>query len=77
MSTELKPIDDKTTAKIIAKLAKDIRLVLPEKVIVYLLTRMPRDFISIKHAITSINQASYIQKKKVTIPLVKETLNLP
>ena len=77
MSTELKPIDDKTTAKIIAKLAKDIRLVLPEKVIFYLLTRMPRDFISIKHAITSINQASYIQKKKVTVPLVKETLNLP
>ena len=77
MSTELKPIDDKTTAKIITKLAKDIRLILPEKVIEYLLTRMPRDFISIKHAITKINQASYIQKKKVTVPLVKETLNLP
>jgi chromosomal replication initiator protein len=77
MSTELKPIDDKTTAKIISKLAKDIRLILPEKVIEYLLTRMPRDFISIKHAITKINQASYIKKKKVTVPLVKETLNLP
>jgi len=77
MSTELKPIDDKTTAKIITKLAKDIRLILPEKVVEYLLTRMPRDFISIKHAITKINQASYIQKKKVTVPLVKETLNLP
>ena len=77
MSTELKPIDDNSTAKIITKLAKDIRLILPEKVIEYLLTRMPRDFISIKHAITKINQASYIQKKKVTIPLVKETLNLP
>ena len=77
MSTELKPIDDKTTAKIITKLAKDIRLILPEKIIEYLLTRMPRDFISIKHAITKINQASYIQKKKVTVPLIKEALNLP
>ena len=77
VSTELKPIDDKTTAQIIIKLAKDIRLVLPEKVIQYLLNRMPRDFISIKHALAKINQESYIQKKKVTVSLVKETLNLP
>jgi chromosomal replication initiation ATPase DnaA len=77
MSTELKPIDDTTTAKIITKLAKDIRLVLPEKVIGYLLTRTPRDFMSIKHAIAKINQESYVQKKKVTVPLVKKTLNLP
>ena len=77
MSTELKPIDDNTTAKIITKLARDVRLILPEKVIEYLLIRMPRDFMSIKHAITKINQESYVQKKKVTVPLVKETLNLP
>ena len=77
MSTELKPIDDNTTAKIITKLARDVRLILPEKVIEYLLIRMPRDFMSIKHAITKINQESYAQKKKVTVPLVKETLNLP
>jgi chromosomal replication initiator protein len=77
MSTELKPIDDNTTAKIITKLAKDIRLVLPDKLIVYLLTHIPRDFISIKYAITKINQESYIRKKKVTLSLVKETLSLP
>ena len=77
MSTELKPIDDNTTAKIITKLAKDIKLVLPDKVIVYLLTHIPRDFISIKHAITKVNQESYVRKKKVTLPLVKETLSLP
>jgi chromosomal replication initiator protein len=77
MCAELKPIDDKTTAKIITKIAGDVRLALSEKVIEYLLTRMPRDFMSIKHAITKINEESYIQKKKVTVPLVKETLNLP
>jgi len=77
MSAELKPIDDETTSKIIAKLAKDVRLVLPNKVIEYLLTRMPRDFISIKHTITKINHASYTQQKKVTIPFIKATLNLP
>ena len=77
MSAELKPIDDETTAKIIVKLAKDVRLILPDKVIEYLLIRMPRDFISIKHTITKINHASYTQQKKVTIPLVKATLKLP
>ena len=76
MSTELKPIDDSTTAKIITKLAGDVRLTLPAKVIEYLLTRIPSDFRSIKHATTKINQESYVQKKKVTVPLDKETLNL-
>ena len=76
MSAELKSIDDKTTARIIIKLAKDIGLIIPDKVVSYLLTRIPRDFMSIKHAITKVNHESYIQKKKVTIYLVKATLNL-
>jgi chromosomal replication initiator protein len=77
MSAELKPIDDKTTAKIITKLAKDVGLVIPDKIIDYLLTRVPRDFMSIKHTISKINQESFIQKKKVTVPMVKATLDLP
>ena len=76
MSTELKSIDDNTTAKIITKLAKDIGLIIPAKVIDYLLSRIPRDFMSIKHAVTKVNHESYIQKKSVTISLVKTTLNL-
>ena len=76
MSAELKSIDDKTTARIIIKLAKDIGLIIPDKVVSYLLARIPRDFMSIKHAITKVNHESYIQKKKVTISLVKATLNL-
>ena len=77
MSAELKSIDDNTTAKIITKLAKDIGLIIPNKVVDYLLTRIPRDFMSIKHAIAKINHESYILKKKVTVSLVKATLNLP
>ena len=76
MSTELKSIDDNTTAKIITKLAKDIGLIIPDKVVDYLLTRIPRDFMSIKHAIAKVNHESYIQKKKVTVSLAKTTLNL-
>ena len=77
MSTELKSIDDNTTAKIIVKLAKDIGLIIPDRVVDYLLIRIPRDFISIKHAITKVNRESYILKKKVTVSMVKATLNLP
>lgn len=76
MSTELKSIDDNTTAKIIKKLAKDIGLTIPRNVVDYLLSRIPRDFMSIKHAVSMINHESYIQKKRVTISLVKATLNL-
>ncbi len=74
---EIKPIDDDTTAKIIMKLAKDINLTLPESIIHFLMSRIPRDFISIQNAVTTINQESYITKKKVTLPMVKTALDLP
>ena len=77
MVTEIKDIDDITTAKIIIKLAKDLNLNLHEPIIHFLLSRIPRDFISIQSAVKSINQQSYINKKKVTLHLVKAALNLP
>ncbi|MZH42217.1 MAG: hypothetical protein F3740_10510 [Nitrospinae bacterium] len=77
MVAEIKPIDDDTTARIISKLAKDINLTLPESIIQYLMSRIPRDFISIQNAVTTINQESYIKKKKVTLPMVKTALDLP
>ena len=77
MVAEIKPIDDSTTAKIIMKLAKDINLTLPEPIIHFLLSRIARDFISLQNAVTTINQESYLKKKKVTLPLVKTALDLP
>jgi chromosomal replication initiator protein len=74
--TEITPIDDTTTAKIILKLAKDINLKFPEPIIQFLLSRIPRDFISIQNAVTTINRESFIHKKKVTLRLVKSALNL-
>ena len=77
MVAEIKPIDDYTTTKIIMKLAKDINLTLPEPIIHFLMSRIPRDFISMQSAVTTINQESYIKKKKVTLPLIKTALDLP
>ncbi len=76
MLAEIKPIDDNTTAKIIQKLAQDINLILPENIIHFLLSRIPRDFFSIKDAVLALNQESYLQKKKVTLSLVKRTLKI-
>ena len=76
MLTEIKPIDDDTTAKIIKKLALDINLILPENIIHFLLSRIPRDFSSIKDAVLALNRESYLQKKKVTLSLVKKTLKI-
>jgi chromosomal replication initiator protein len=76
MVAEIKPIDDATTAKIILKLAKDINLTLPESIVQFMLSRIPRDFISIQKAVSTINQESYVQKKKVSLPLVKMALGL-
>ena len=76
MLAEIKPIDDNTTAKIIQKLAQDINLILPENIIHFLLSRIPRDFFSIKDAVLALNQESYLQKKKVTLSLVKKALKI-
>jgi chromosomal replication initiator protein len=77
MIAEIKPIDDTTTAKIIHKLAKDIDLILAENIIDFLLSRIPRDFISLQNAVTVLNRESYVQKKKVTLALVKKALKIP
>lgn len=77
MIAEIKPIDDTTTAKILMKLAKDINLTMPEPIVHFLMSRIPRDFISIQSAIATINEESFLKKKKVTLPLVKTALDLP
>jgi len=77
MTAEIKPIDDETTARIIAKLGKDVGLNIPQKIINYLLTHISRDFTSIQTAVDKINQESFARKSKVTLPLAKAALNLP
>ena len=76
MTAELLPMDDAATARLLHKLAEDSGLDIPDKIITYLLTRIPRDFQSIKNAVTRINEESLRQKHKVTLPLIKTALGL-
>jgi chromosomal replication initiator protein len=76
MTAELLPMDNEATAQLIQKLAEDLGLDIPDKVITYLLSRIPRDFQSVKSAVTRINEESLRQKHKATLPLVKTALGL-
>lgn len=76
MTAELLPMDDEATSKLIHKLAEDLGLDIPDKITTYLLSRIPRDFQSVKSAVTRINEESLRKKHKVTLPLVKTALGL-
>lgn len=76
MTAELLPMDDEATAKLIQKLAEDLSLDIPDKITTFLLNRIARDFQSVKHAVTRINEESLRQKHKVTLPLVKTALGI-
>jgi len=76
MTAELTPMDDEATSKLIQKLAEDLGLDIPDKIISYLLNRIPRDFQSVKNAVTRINEESLRQRHKVTLPLVKNALDI-
>jgi chromosomal replication initiator protein len=76
MTAELLPMDDEATAQLIQKLAEDMGMDIPDKIITYLLSRIPRDFQSVKSAVTCINEESLRKKHKVTRPLVKTALGL-
>ena len=76
MTAEILPMDDEATAQLIHKLAEDVSLDVPDKIVAYLLKRIPRDFQSVKNAVTGINEESLRQKHKVTLPLVKTALGL-
>jgi len=76
MTAELLPMDDEATARLLHKLADDSGLDIPDKISTYLLNRIPRDFQSVKNAVTRINEESLRQKHKVTLPLIKTALEL-
>lgn len=77
MTAAIHPIDDATTAQIIHKLGQDVGLEIPDKITDYLLTRVPRDFLSIKDCVTRIDRESYLKKQKVSLKLTKAALGLP
>ena len=75
MTAELKPLDEAGMTVLMKIMAANIGLEIPDKIATYLLHRIPRDFQTIKKTLELINRESYVQKKKVSIPLVKTILS--
>jgi len=76
MTALISEMDDAASTQVIKKLCRDINLSIPPMVITFMLTRISRDFDSLRNAVSKINQESLTRKSKVTIPLVKETLGI-
>ena len=70
------PMKDETACKLIKKMASEFGLEISDAIAKFIILRIPRDFVSLKKAVISINNESYIQKRKVTIPLTKIALRI-
>ncbi len=69
-------LSEDALTSVLLKLGKDRGLELPERVVNFLIQRLPRDYPSLKSAIEKINTKSLQEKKKVSLPLVKSALDV-
>lgn len=66
--------DEALLARLIDKLFQDLQLQVDEDVISFLLKHIERSFESARLWVEQLNAASLIQKRRITIPLVREVL---
>jgi DnaA family protein len=70
------PLSDDGKAEALVQRASNAGMNLPEEVIHYLLTRVSRDPSELFSLLDKIEEASLSQHRKVTIPFIKEELEL-
>jgi DnaA family protein len=71
---QLKPLSDAQKAVHLRAEAARRGLRLPEEVVGYLLTRLPRDLPSLNSVLDALDRYSLAAKRPVTLPLVREAL---
>jgi len=71
---QLKPLSDADKALHLHAQAARRGLRLPEEVVGYLLTRLPRDLPSLNSVLDALDRYSLAAKRPVTLPLVREAL---
>jgi len=71
---QLNPLSDKEKQKALQQRAKLRGLELEDDVVTYLLKRSPRDMNSLFQIFEKLDQASMIEKRKLTIPFIKNYL---
>jgi DnaA-homolog protein len=71
---QLRPLSDEEKAAHLRAEAARRGLRLPEEVLGYLLSRLPRDLPSLKAVLEALDRYSLAAKRPVTLPLVREAL---
>ncbi len=73
----LQPLSDAEKAAAIAAQAKERALKLTPEVIAYLMRHAPRDMRTLSMLVVALDQYSLEQKRPVTLPLLREVLDIP
>ncbi|MCB1818159.1 MAG: DnaA regulatory inactivator Hda [Gammaproteobacteria bacterium] len=76
LSLSLQPLDDAGRLQLLQSLAARRALKLPDDVARYLLDRMPRHPKDLVDTVTRLDQASLAEKRRLTIPFVRDSLDL-
>jgi chromosomal replication initiator protein len=66
---------DDSRLMILAKLAQDRQIVLPDDVATYLVTHARRDVPSLAAALDLLRRAAFTEKRKITLPLARQALS--
>lgn len=73
---KLAPLDEEEMIEALKLQAKPSGLILPEDVMQFILRRVKRDMGSLSQILTTLNQASIVEQRKLTVPFVKQVLDL-
>ena len=74
---ELHELDDEEKRNALRERAEQLALPLPEELLNYLMTRLPRDLGLLTRVLDGLNDYALSQKRPATIPLLKELLDSP
>jgi len=72
---DILPLDDELMKILIFKQFSNFSIVVSDEVIKYLVKVLPREFPKVLSGIKLLNQLSLEQKRKITVPFVKENLD--
>ena len=71
---EISPPDDALLTALIVKQFVDRQLNIDADVLNYMMTRMDRSFTGVRRLITAVDEEAMVQKRAITVPLVRQVL---
>lgn len=69
------PPDEALLSALIVKLFADRQVIIDHDVVDFMVRRLPRSFEAVQFCVETVDKAALAQKRKITVPLVRNTLN--